>query len=1117
MFQKMNLSKINYPFIFLFTSILYGVCSCSSKIGSPSVFQALPASHTGLNFTNKLTATPVFNMFTYMYFYNGAGAGAGDFNNDGLVDLFFSSNQGQNKLFLNRGNLKFRDVTASAKIPQDGAWSTGVSINDINNDGLLDIYICRVGNYEILRGKNQLLICQGIDKNGIPYYANKAKEYGLDFSGFSTQAAFLDYDMDGDLDMYLLNHSIHENGTFATRNKFQDTYSDVSGDKIYQNDNNLFTDVTKQTGINSTVIGYGLGISIADINLDGYPDIYVGNDFHENDYLYINRQNGTFKEELNDHIMHTSQFSMGVDIADINNDAAPEIISVDMLPSDPYILKRSLGEDSYDIFNLKISYGYNHQYTRNNLQLNRGNGMYSETGMYSGIYATDWSWAPLWLDFDNDGLKDLFISNGIPKRLNDIDYINFVSNKEIQTKIRGNKLEEKDLALLNKFPEIKLPNEFFKNIGDAKFKNISAYIQGDKPTYSNGAVYADFDNDGDLDIVVNNIEDPVLLYRNNRNDKNDKHFAEIKLKGPPDNINAVGAKVILFANHTIRTYEKYPVHGFMSAMEIPVHIGLEGATIDSAFLIWPDNSYQPVQFIKDSIHLSFIYNSHLPKFNYSILTTHDTNTTKPMSDITVSANLLFMHEENRFVEFNREPLIPHEVSAEGPALAIADINNDGLDDVFTGSSKWKKSFIFLQQPNGRFQKTSQPQLESDSTYEDVDACWADVNNDSYPDLIIAAGGNEFYGKEKYLSPRIYLNDGRAHFTKLNNAFDSLYLTASCVTPYDFNNDGYIDLFIGGRAVPWQYGKIPQSYLLQNDKTGRFKDVTAMYCKDLPYAGFITHALWCDINNDGNKDLILSQEWGSITAFINHKGSFTKKILSEKNGWWNFTLPCDVDNDGDIDLIAGNYGLNNRFENVSDEQPVRMYYNDFDGNGTKEQVLTYYLQGRELPFANIAQIQKQLPQLKKKFLYAEDFAKASLNDLFTKEKLNNASLFTANYFASALFINDGKTNFTVQALPWQAQLSPCKDAVVLHANDDNLPDILLAGNFYACTIEMGRYDADFGTLLINKGNGQFYCRPLNGVQIRGQVRRIRNIEIAKQQAYILARNNDSLMVIKTTKK
>jgi hypothetical protein len=1084
----------------------------SSSVKQPVLFETLENTRTGLDFSNTLTPTQEFNVFKYMYFYNGGGVGAGDFNNDGKIDLFFAGNQVPDRLYLNEGNLHFKDVTAEAKIPDDGGWSTGVSVVDINNDGLLDIYICRVGNHETLHSHNLLLICQGIDEHGVPYYKDEAKEYGLDFSGFSTQAVFFDYDMDGDLDMYLLNHSIHQNGTFGPRNEKLASFNPLSGDRLYRNDgNNKFTDVTKEAGIHSSVIGYGLGVSASDIDLDGYPDLYVGNDFHENDYLYINQHNGSFKEELNDHLMHTSQFTMGVDVADLNNDGYPEIISMDMLPSDPYILKRSEGEDDYETFNLKIGYGYNYQYTRNNLQLNRRNGMFSEIGLYSGVYASDWSWSPLFFDFDNDGKKDLFISDGIPKRLNDIDYINFISNVDLQEKMRSTGLDKKDMKLIDRFPQIKIPNKFFRNGEDLQFTDMADHIANNKNRYSNGAVYADFDNDGDLDVVVNNIDDPVLFYENKSNDKKDKAFVEIKLNGPSKNVNAIGSKIILFDSGGIRTYEKYPVHGFLSSMETPVHIGLDKSRIDSAFLIWPDNTWQQIKLEPVNTLITFSYVKGLPKYDYSIIRNHWKNPTRPVKDITSETNILYKHKENPFHEFEREPLIPHMLSTEGPALMVADFNKDGLEDVFIGSSRDGKSAVFLQQKSGKFIRSVQPDLENDSTYEDVASCVADVNQDGFPDLIIANGGNEFFGPDQHLTPRIYLNDGKGIFKRQLNSFDSLFINASSVVACDFNGDGYPDLFIGGRSVPYNYGQIPRSYLLENDGKGRFKDVTEKYAPGLSHVGFVTDALWFDLNQDGKQDLILSLEWGGIVAFINHNGVFEKKELTDKKGWWNFILPVDLNHDGQIDLVAGNLGLNSRLK-ASDKEPVRLYYYDFDKNGKKDQVLSYFLNGRELPFANKEELEKQMPALKKKFLYAEDFAKASFTDIFPREKLKEADILVANYFSNAILLNRGNLKFDLIAMPWQAQLSSYRDAVVVDANRDSLPDILLVGNYYENNIQMGRYDADFGTLLLNQGNGKFSVESLNGLEIKGQVRHIRGIHIAGKEAFVLARNNDSTMVI-----
>lgn len=1099
---------------------VFGCGFWGCKVKTPTLFSVLGHTKTGLHFTNKLTPTPQFNMFKYMYFYNGAGVGAGDFNGDGLTDLFFAANQEQNRLYLNKGKLKFEDVTAAAGIPADGGWSTGVSVADINNDGLLDVYVCRVGNFETLKAKNQLLINQG-QRNGIPYFKDEAALYGLDFSGFSTQAAFFDYDKDGDLDCYLLNHAVHQNGSFAERKVFAGTYNALTGDRLFRNDNEAvaagikaFTDVTKASGINSSAIGYGLGIAVSDINNDGWPDLYIGNDFHENDYLYINQQNGTFKDELTVRTMETSQFSMGVDVADINNDALADVISVDMQPSDPLILKRSLGDDEYNIFHMKIGYGYHPQYARNMVQLQQPNGMFSEVGRWAGVHATDWSWSPLWMDFDGDGWKDLFVSNGIPRRLNDIDYVAYVSNDEVQSSINANKISGKELAIAENFPQIKLPNKFYRNKGQASFEDMSASIEGNMPTFSNGAVYADLDGDGDLDVVVNNIEDAALIYENHSNDKGQKPYLKIKLTGSEKNRLAIGAKAMVYTGGEVRTYEQFTVHGFQSSMQAALHIGMAGTKPDSVLLIWPDGTYQKLDTAANKTQ-KLVYKKGLPNFNYNSIANQFGPKVFPVQDVTAQTGLNYLHVENPFVEFDREPLIPHMVSGEGPALAVADINGDGRDDVFIGSSKTSKSAVFIQSVTGTFQQITQPALALDSMYEEVDAVWTDANGDGHPDLLIASGGNEYSGKSNQLAPRLYLNDGKGYLARKQDAFTAVYLTASCILPHDFTGDGIVDLFVGGRAVPWNYGEVPQSYLLQGDGSGKFKDVTVKYTRELSNAGLVTGGSWSDLDNDGDKDLMLSLEWGPITAFINNGSRFEKKELTDKKGWWNFVLPLDVDRDGDLDLVCGNLGENNRLKPTK-EHPVKLYFNDFDGNGRKEQVLTYYLGGREIPFANKAELEKQLPFLKKKFLYAADFAKATLAEVFSQGKLDDSQKRTADYFSNAVLLNEGSWKFSVKPLPWQAQLTTYRDAVVVDANGDALPDILPAGNFWDNAIQMGRYDADYGSVWINKGKGAFAVMPLKDAVVKGQVRKIKPVNINGKKAFVLARNGDSTIVLQFQK-
>lgn len=1099
---------------FLLITISSLLASCSRESGEADYrFELLTADRTGIDFSNTLKPSKDLNIFYYMYFYNGGGVGAGDLNNDGLIDLCFTANQEANRIYLNKSGLRFEDVTEKAGFHGGKGWSNGVSIVDINQDGLLDIYISQVGDFENMKGHNLLFECQKITAEGIPIYEEKSKEYGLDLVVFGTQAMFFDYDLDGDLDMFQLNHSVHQNGTFGRRDLFKDTFHPLAGDKLFRNDGGKYVEVTREAGIHSSALGYGLGLGVGDINLDGYPDMYIGNDFHENDYLYINQQNGRFDDRTDSSLMHTSQFSMGVDVGDLNNDIFPEIVSLDMLPSDYEILKKSEGEDSYSIFKYKIRQGYNYQFARNNLQFNNGNGTFSEIGTYAGVHATDWSWAALFTDFDNDGLKDLFISNGIPKRMNDTDYIKFMSDDVVQEKIRNKNFDENDPGLADKLPEIKLPNKFFGNRGDLLFADLASNVKNDKISYSNGSVYADLDNDGDLDIVTNNINEHAFVYENLSDQKPVKNnFVRLYLKGKKGNLNAIGSKCLVFKDSSVQSYEKFPVRGFQSSMEVPLNIGMgKKAGVDSMVVIWPDNSYQtlePGQF-KDSLTLT--YQEGLPAFDYQKLKASRQSHTAGFKDIAAQLGIDVKHEENNFIEFDRNSLIPFEVTAEGPALAIADVNHDGLEDVFVGSSKMLKSHLFLQMRDGKFRETSQPALERDSTYEEVDAEWIDVNADSHPDLVVATGGNEYSHNSAYQMPRVYLNDGKGNLTAKEEAFDNVYTTASCVVPFDFTGDGIPDLFIGGRAVPLNYGEIPRSYLLQNDGTGKFTDVTARYAPELVSIGYVRSARLADMDKNGSQDLLLALEWDGICVMQKQGKTFKKKMLTTEKGWWNFAMPYDFDGDGDIDVLAGNLGLNSRLK-ASAKEPVRMYINDFDGNGRKEPLLTTYQSRVEALFPTKMEMEKQMPVIRKKYIYATEFAKASLADLVGAEKLEKSQILTADYFQNAVLVNDGKGNFSLKPLPFKAQWTPFYDAQIVDANGDKLPDVLLMGNFYDCNIQMGRYDADYGTVLINKGNCNFQPEPLNGLQVRGQVKRLKNIRLKSGTAVVAARNDDKLMVI-----
>lgn len=1105
------ISRLNVILVAVFIGFLFS--SCKKNIDEKPLFEILEEKQTGITFSNDLTTTLEKNIFNYLYFYNGAGVGAGDFNNDGFTDLFFSGNQMPSELYLNRGSMKFENVSSSANITFDSTWCTGVSVVDINNDGMLDIYISTVSQIIGLQGQNKFYICKRIDETGIPHYEDEASLMGIDSTGYGTQAAFFDYDMDGDLDMFQLNHSTHKNNTFGQRKSFQNTVNKLSGDRMYRNDNGKFTDVSGLTGINRTSIGYGLGVVVSDINMDGFPDLYIGNDFHENDYYYVNNGNGTFTERLTEQMMHTSRFSMGVDAGDINNDGFPDIVSLDMQPEDPFILKKSEGEDAYDIFNFKLGYGYNHQYAQNALQLNNRNGTFSEIAAYSGIHATDWSWAALFSDFDNDGWKDLFITNGIPKRMNDIDYINFIIQSEIQWKINLERMEEKDLELINQIPEIKLYNKFYLNNRNLKFSDIEKQIKNNKISYSNGAIAVDLDNDGDLDIVSNNINDKAFVYENKTCQKNicEKNSIQVRLKGSDQNINAIGSKLLVFSKDNIKTYEKFPVRGFMSSTESNFSIDRDGTeNADSLVIIWPDNTYEKIN-IPTVSNIEVAYKNNLPKFNYSsLIKNNDLNCT--IEDITDSTGLGFVHHENPFVEFNRETLIPHAVSNEGPAIAVGDINGDKLEDIFLGNAKWKESELWIQKSNGKFIRSVQTSISADSTYEDVDAAFTDLNNDGFKDLVVASGGNEFSNESEYLLSRIYINDGKGKFIKNHKALEGIYTTASCILPFDFSGDGFIDLFIGSRAVPKKYGEMPKSYFLVNDGKGNFTDVTEKVISDKGIIGMVTNGQWEDMDGDGLSDLVLSLEWGEITILFNKKGIFEKASVGKEKGWWNTVLVLDVDNDGDKDIIAGNLGLNSRLK-ASESEPVTMYYEDFDQNDTKEQLLTYYLKGKEVPFANISELHKQIPALKKRFLKAEDFAKASVKDLVPNFDLTKSTKHKANYFSSCVYINDGKSNFKPIELPERIQLSSFRTLVSHDFNKDGLPDLLLGGNYYENNIQLGRLDGDYFSILINKGNGLFDFMPHEGLQIKGQIRKISPVHIKNELKFLIGRNNEPITVIK----
>ncbi|HEY9045107.1 MAG TPA: VCBS repeat-containing protein [Ohtaekwangia sp.] len=1096
------------------------LAGCDSP-GSRKKFRLVPSGESGITFRNTLKESVEFNIFNYMYFYNGAGVAVGDVNGDDLPDIYFTSNQEPNKLYINKGNFKFEDVTETAGVEGFNGWTTGVTMADVNSDGRLDIYVSNLGDYLIYKGKNQLFINEGNDANGVPKFSDRAMEVGLDLVGFSTQASFFDYDRDGDLDMFMLNHSLHENGTFGKSSLRYESHP-LAGDKLMRNDNGRFIDVTQGSGIYSSVIGYGLGVVVSDVNLDGWPDIYVGNDFHENDYLYINQGNGTFRETLQESMMHTSRYTMGVDFADFNNDAFPDLIAMDMLPEDPQILKASAAEDSYDIYDFKIRYGYNHQFARNTLQLNNHDGTFSEIALLAGVGATDWSWSTLFADFDLDGKKDIFVSNGILRRSNDLDYINFITVDSIQMKMKYD-MSEKELSYIEKLPKIKIPNFLFHNNGDSTFTNKALEWGLDAPSYSHGTAYADLDNDGDLDLVINNVEDEAFVYENGtmsppvgdkQRDKEAEptpHYLQVVLKGKPGNLQGIGAKVLIYSKGKLQMQECMPTRGFQSSVEARLTFGLGNASVDSLTVIWNDGTFQKINQVKPDQKLILKQEEAQGAFNYT--TFHHTAPLLVNAAETIA--IPYKHEENKFVEFNREALLPHMLSSEGPASVTGDLNGDGLEDIFLGGAKWKRGHIYLQTPAGTFREMLQPALAADSTFEDVDAALTDVEKDGDLDLVVTSGGNEFTAMSEYRRPRLYINDGKGHLSR-SKGLDNIYLTGSCVRVQDVDQDGDEDLFLGARAQPWRYGLKPDSYLLINDGKGIFTDATDQRAPALRKFGFVKQATWADMDGDKVNDLVVAAEWSPVTIFLSKNGKLTPMPLAgsgleNSQGWWNIIQAADMDGDGDLDLIAGNLGLNSRLH-ASQQQPVNMYVADFDKNDSTDQVLTCFTHGKEYPFNTRDEMTKQMPYLKKRYLSYHKFAEATVQDIFSEETLKAAERFTANIFTSSYIENLGNGKFSIKPLPTAAQFSTVNALLIEDFNHDNKPDILLAGNFYPVNIQMSRYDASYGLLLTGDGKGNFHALPSiqSGFSVKGETRALRKLTVKGRSYYIAVRNNDTIV-------
>ena len=1102
------------------------------------LFMSLSPAVTNITFENNVDEEGLFNSINYLYFYDGGGVAVGDINNDGLADIYFTSNMYTNHLYLNKGNFHFEDITQEAGVygGMEG-WTTGVTMADVNGDRFLDIYVCYSNLFD-KQGANLLFI-----NNGDLTFTERATEYGLDFKGLSRQAAFFDYDLDNDLDMFLLNHSIHSKGTYGhidLRNK-RDA---EAGDKLYRNDNGRFVDVTAESGIYESILGYGLGVAIGDINWDGHPDIYISNDFHEDDYLYYNNGNGTFSEALRSSVGHTSRASMGNDLADMNNDGLLDVVVVDMMPEREDIRKSSVFADPFNIDYLKQRFGYHFQYRRNTLLLNRGNALkpipgtdtpfnlFSEIGQLAGIHATDWSWAPLFVDLDNDGYKDLFVSNGIYRRLNDLDYLDHLKKNEVQLELNSRKFQsnpapidsDKLAEILQYAPSIPLPNYIFQSQGDLSYINRAEEWGLADPGFSSGAAYADFNNDGGMDLVVNNTNGPATIYKNliyldNLDSLDKNNYIKIQLIGEDLNTYGIGSKVLIYTNEKTFFQELMATRGFQSAVEPVLNFGLGNAKmIDSLRVIWSTGEHQLLFNIIANQRIRLYQRNATDSYQYET----KMKTNKIFQDVSEISHIDYKHQENTFIEYNREPFIPHFLSMEGPAFDVADINNDGLVDVYLGGGKHQPGAIYLQNKRGEFKIVVDSVFIQDSHGEDVDAAFFNANNDEFSDLYVAKGGNEFFAKMEPLKDCLYFGVGKGKFVKSQSALPDIYANSACVKPADIENDGDMDLFIGTRSVPREYGVIPKSFILINDGTGHYTDQTTAYAAALSETGMVTDALWLDLNKDSLKDLVVVGEWMPIRIFYNSADVLTEVTdqygLQNTTGWWNTLVAGDLNNDGHSDLVVGNLGLNS-FLKTSITQPVQLYIDDFSGNNKLEQILTYYNGSKEYPLASRDLMIENIPFLQEKYPTYADYAGEAIDDIFTKDQLQSATLRQVVEFASVVMINNGNETFTKNILPIEAQFSPNYSLLIDDINNDGFQDLITGGNFSGVPPDLGRYDASFGEIFLGDGQGSFTSLNFHtsGFVVNGEIRQMKKIKNPNNQDRILvARNNHTVAIFNRLK-
>ncbi|MEP6464861.1 MAG: VCBS repeat-containing protein [Parafilimonas sp.] len=1088
-------------FLYFFSAFV--LTGCNSK-DQTTLFSL--EKNTGINFNNKVTDGSIENSFLFRNFYNGGGVAVGDINNDGLPDILFTSNMGDNKLYLNKGNFKFEDITASCGMQQDSMWSTGVEFVDINNDGWLDIYVCNSGHMKTGNRKNKLYI-----NNHNNTFTEEAAKYGLDISAYTTQVSFFDYDGDGDLDCFMIDNSpmpVNNLGYDNRRDLPQDRWQVADflkggGDHLYRNDNGHFTEVTKQAGIHGSLVSFGLGVSVADINGDGWPDIYVSNDSYERDYLYINQKNGTFKDEFESFIAHTSFSSMGADIADINNDGRPDIFTTDMLPADDFRLKTLGAFDNIDVFRKKVNQGLYYQYMKNCLQLNNGDGTFSEIGNYSGVSATDWSWGALMFDADNDGLNDIYVCNGVNRDVTNLDFMDFFANDVIQKMVLTGKKDNID-DVLTHIPKNPMLNKCFKNEGNLKFKDVGAAWGFTQPSFSNGAAYADLDNDGDLDLIINNENQPAFIYRNNSRQLNHNHYISFLLKGDSLNTFAVGSKINVYVNKQIFSRDVIPARGFQSSVDYKQVIGL-GTTnkLDSVVIMWPDRTYDKFTNVKIDSFYTIHKSTHKNDYSFNSVAT-----VKPLFD-SVKSNFE-KHDEDDYVDYYFERNIPEMLSREGPKAAVGDINGDGLDDIYIGGTKGHVGQIYIQQKDGSFLKKDEPAFNRFLDFEDEAVLFFDADKDGDLDLFIGAGGNDNPPYSREMQERLFKNDGKGNFTLDDAAFATNGMNTGVAVAYDFNHDGYEDLFVGARSDPRNYGGNPESYLYINDGHGHFKDIAKTKNPDIANIGMVTSAVWADVTGDSNKELIISGEWMSPKIFSYNGDHFVevKTNLQNLNGLWKTVVAADINQDGKTDLIFGNIG-ENFYLKPDEKDPVKLWCADFNQNGNMDKILTRTIDGKDMPVFLKHDMQDEVPSIKKQNLQHADYAKKSIQQLFPSDITGKCMVKTFNYCSSVVAINKGNGKFEIEKLPVCAQLSNINSIYVKDVNEDGYPDLIIGGNEDNFPPQFGKLDASFGDVLINNGKGNFIRLDpkQSGLKVKGIVRDIRELHGADKNYIIFLRNND----------